>query len=56
MNQYRVYHIESGQFARFSDFEARNDVLALGEARKLTGDGRSELWSGSRMVAEIKRQ
>jgi hypothetical protein len=54
MDRYRLYHVKDGRFVRFEETEAKNDVLALGEARRLAGDGCAELWSGARMIAEIK--
>jgi hypothetical protein len=56
MPYYRLYHFQGKHFARFDDFEAEDDVRALGEAKRLNGDGHSELWSGKCRIAELKRQ
>lgn len=56
MPHYRLYHFRNEHFARFDDFEAADDVHAVTEARRLNGDGHSELWSGKRRIMELKPQ
>ena len=56
MPYYRLYFFEGMHFARFDDFEAEDDVRALGQAKRLNGGGHSELWSGKRRIAELKPQ
>ena len=54
MAYYRLYHIQESHFFRFDDFEADDDAYALQKAKRLNGEGNSELWSGKRRIAVLK--
>lgn len=55
MAYYRLYHVSEGHFSHFEDFEAEDDVKAIGRARSLAGDHEAELWSRARPVKLFRK-
>lgn len=55
MSYYRLYFWSNrtGRIERFEEFEAQDDIQALGMVEPRLGDQISELWNGSRKVRKF---